>query len=102
MLRGWLDGDDVPAGLTIDTELRWALLQALVANGAAGAAEIEAELDRDRTASGEREAALARALVPTPEAKAETWRALTGDRRSCRTGCSARCCRASSTRPRSS
>ncbi len=45
---------------------------ALVAAGGAGratarpaAAEIDAELDRDRTASGEREAALARALLPT-------------------------------------
>ena len=55
----------MPAGLTIDTELRWTLLQSLVANGAAGADEIEAELDRDRTASGEREAAHAHALVPT-------------------------------------
>ena len=70
---------DVPDGLTIDTDLRWSLLQALVAHGAAGPAEIEAELDRDRTASGERAAALARALVPTPESKAETWRRLTGD-----------------------
>ena len=33
VLRGWLDGDGVPAGLIIDTELRWSLLQALVADG---------------------------------------------------------------------
>ena len=33
MLRGWLDGTEVPAGLTIDTELRWSVLAALVANG---------------------------------------------------------------------
>ena len=68
-----------PTGLAIDTELRWSLLSTLVAHGAAGPAEIEAELDRDRTASGERAAALARALVPTAESKAETWRRLTGD-----------------------
>ncbi|WP_091562315.1 aminopeptidase N [Micromonospora pattaloongensis] len=78
-LRGWLDGAEVPNGLTVDTELRWSVLQSLVAKGAADAAEIDAELARDRTASGEREAALARALVPTPEAKAEVWRQLTGD-----------------------
>jgi aminopeptidase N len=78
VLRGWLDGQGVPAGLAIDTELRWRLLQALVANGAAGEPEIQAELERDRTASGERQAALAGALVPTPESKAETWRRLTG------------------------
>ncbi|MGC5020631.1 aminopeptidase N [Micromonospora sp. DT47] len=77
-LRGWLDGADVPAGLTVDTELRWSILQSLVANGAAGAAEIEAELAGDRTASGEREAAYAHALVPTAENKAAVWAELTG------------------------
>ncbi len=55
------------------------MLSALVANGAAGPDAVEAELDRDRTASGERSAAQANALVPTPENKAETWRRLTGD-----------------------
>ncbi|WBB79600.1 aminopeptidase N [Micromonospora sp. WMMD882] len=77
-LRSWLDDTDVPAGLTIDTELRWTLLHALVANDRAGAAEIDAELTRDKTASGEREAAYAYALVPTPENKAAVWAQLTG------------------------
>src|SRR6185369_16394440 len=77
--RGWLDGEGIPAGLAIDTDLRWTLLSTLVAAGKAGPAEIQAELDRDRTASGERAAAQAQALVPTVEAKAETWRRLTGD-----------------------
>jgi aminopeptidase N len=79
VLRGWLDGVGVPPGLSIDTELRWSLLQTLVAAGEAGPTEIDAELDRDRTASGEREAALAGALVRTPESKAEVWRRLTTD-----------------------
>ncbi|MET7399987.1 aminopeptidase N [Dactylosporangium sp. NPDC005572] len=79
VLSGWLRGEDVPAGLTIQADLRWGILHALIANGAADPAEIEAELDRDRTASGERQAALARALVPTPESKAETWRRLVED-----------------------
>ncbi|MEU2613848.1 aminopeptidase N [Micromonospora sp. NPDC007271] len=77
-LRGWLDGGEVPAGLIVDTELRWTVLQSLVANGAAGAAEVDAELARDRTASGEREAAYAHALVPTVENKAAVWAQLTG------------------------
>jgi aminopeptidase N len=80
-LRGWLDGTGVPDGLAIDTELRWSLLSALVAQGTAGASDVEAELDRDRTASGERSAALASALIPTAESKAETWRRLTGPER---------------------
>jgi len=79
ILRGWLDGVDVPPGLAIDTELRWALVQTLVSCGAAGDDDIEAELDRDRTASGERQAAVARALLPTPESKTETWRRLVDD-----------------------
>ncbi|PZG20671.1 aminopeptidase N [Micromonospora craterilacus] len=78
VLRGWLDGTEVTTGLTIDTELRWSVLQALVANGVAGAAEIEAELTGDKTASGEREAAYAHALVPTEENKATVWAQLTG------------------------
>ena len=78
-LRGWLAGDNVPAGLTVDTELRWSLLQVLAATGAAGPAEIDAELAGDRTASGEREAAFARALVPTPANKADVWAQLTAD-----------------------
>jgi aminopeptidase N len=78
VLRGWLDGTGVPAGLTVDTELRWTVLQSLVANGVAGVAEIEAELAGDRTASGEREAAYAHALIPTAENKAAVWARLTG------------------------
>jgi aminopeptidase N len=79
VLRGWLDGVDVPTGLTVDTELRWTFLQALVAGGAGGDEQIDAELDADTTAGGEREAATARALRPTPQAKAEAWQLLVGD-----------------------
>ena len=46
----------------------------LVAIGAAGDAEIDAEAERDATATGVRRAATARALRPTEESKAETWR----------------------------
>jgi len=79
VLRDWLSGVNVPDGLRIDTDLRWSLLSTLIAHGAAAPEEIETELDRDRTASGERAAATARTLVPTAEAKAEAWRRLTGD-----------------------
>jgi aminopeptidase N len=75
-LKGWLAGS-APEGLSIDTELRWLVLQCVVANGGAGETEIEAELTEDRTASGERQAAIATALIPTPEAKEATWRRLT-------------------------
>ncbi|HEY8372310.1 MAG TPA: aminopeptidase N [Pseudonocardiaceae bacterium] len=74
VLRGWLDGTDRLPGLQVDTDLRWRLLQALVAHGVAGEEEIEAELQRDSTAAGRRQAERCRALLPTPEAKAEAWR----------------------------
>ncbi|MEV6924173.1 aminopeptidase N [Dactylosporangium sp. NPDC051485] len=79
VLAGWLRGEGVPAGLAIQADLRWGILHALIAAGAADPADIEAELDRDRTASGERQAALGRALVPSAESKAETWRRLVED-----------------------
>ncbi|MFR9805590.1 aminopeptidase N [Pseudonocardia sp. RS010] len=69
----WLEGRDVPEGLTVDTDLRWRLLHALAAHGRAGEEAIEAEHRRDATAAGERQAERARSLVPTPEAKAKAW-----------------------------
>ncbi|CAM00662.1 aminopeptidase N [Saccharopolyspora erythraea NRRL 2338] len=72
-MRGWLDGTAPLEGLTVDTDLRWGLLQALVAHGAAGEAEIDAELERDQTATGRRRAERARSLIPTPEAKEKAW-----------------------------
>ena len=79
VLRGLLDGSAPVPGLTVDAELRWTLVSALVAVGAAGDAEIEAELERDPTASGRRRYETARALRPTAEAKAEAWRRATED-----------------------
>jgi aminopeptidase N len=74
LLRGLLDGTaDVP-GLQVDTDLRWHLLHRLVLLGRAGDAEIEAELARDATSAGERQAATSRALRPSDSAKDEAWR----------------------------
>lgn len=73
VLRGWLDGTDPLEGLVVDTDLRWQLLQALVAHGAADESEIDAEFDRDPTATGRRRAERARALIPTAEAKERAW-----------------------------
>ncbi len=73
VLRGLLDGTRTIEGLVVDADARWALLMGLVAIGAAGAAEIDAEAERDATATGARRAATARALLPTKESKAETW-----------------------------
>ncbi|NEE01562.1 aminopeptidase N [Phytoactinopolyspora halotolerans] len=73
-LRALLNGsDDVLPGLTVDTELRWHLLQRLVIIGWAGDEDIDAELERDPTAAGERHAAYARAARPTEQAKMDAW-----------------------------
>jgi aminopeptidase N len=72
-LAGWLTGKGVPEGLTVDTDLRWRLLQALTAHGVVGEDEIAAEQERDATATGRRQAERARALLPTAAAKERAW-----------------------------
>ena len=73
-LRGLFDGTGTLEGLEVDTDLRWRLLQALIAHGGGGETAISAEVERDPTATGLRQAERARALVATPEAKAIAWR----------------------------
>jgi len=77
LLAGLLDGSQQVAGLTVDTELRWALLTRLVAKGRAVEAAIEAELARDNTNTGRKHAAACRAAIPDAGRKAEAWRLLT-------------------------
>ncbi len=76
LLAGLLDGSAHVDGLEVDTELRWRLLQRLASRGAAGPAEIDAELGRDPTDAGERRAATCRAAIPSAEAKAAAWQAI--------------------------
>jgi aminopeptidase N len=78
-VRGLLDGSTAPEGLAVDDDLRWAIVQTLSALGAIGVDEIDAELERDPSAAGQRQAATARALQPTAEAKAEAWRTAVED-----------------------
>jgi aminopeptidase N len=76
-LAGLLSGAATLDGLSVDTDLRWALLHRLISRGVAGADAIDAELARDATDAGERHAATCRAAVPSAEAKRETWETLT-------------------------
>jgi aminopeptidase N len=73
-IQALLNGTERLDGLAVDDELRWAMVQSLAANGAADQDMIAAELERDPSAAGQRHAATARAMRPTPEAKAEAWR----------------------------
>ncbi|MTD13478.1 aminopeptidase N [Nakamurella sp. YIM 132087] len=79
IVQGWWDGSAPLPGLTVDTDLSWTLLGALVAHGAAGTAEIDAAEQADSTASGQRRATTARALVPTAENKEALWERLMRD-----------------------
>jgi aminopeptidase N len=72
-LRGLLDGSAPVAGLTVDAELRWHLWHALAAHGQATAAELDAELARDTTASGRAGHATAMASRPDSQVKAAAW-----------------------------
>ncbi|MEU4695011.1 aminopeptidase N [Actinoplanes sp. NPDC023714] len=78
-LRGWLAAENVPQGLTVDADLRWLIQYRLAVLGAAGPGEIDAELGRDRSASGEQWAARCRAALPDPAAKEAAWNAVVAD-----------------------
>ncbi|MGW3605658.1 aminopeptidase N [Micromonospora sp. NPDC005161] len=78
LLTGWLAGRDVPTGLKVDAELRWLVLRRLVVLGAAGAAEIDAEVAADRSATGAERAARCRAALPDPAAKQAAWDIIVG------------------------
>jgi len=78
-LAGWRSGGSPLPGLTVDADLSWTLLGALVAHGTAGAADIDAAAAADPTASGERRATGVRALIPDAQNKAAVWERLIGD-----------------------
>ncbi|MCQ1995230.1 aminopeptidase N [Arthrobacter sp. zg-Y1171] len=75
-LAGLFTGEQSLEGLAVDADLRWELLTGLVAGGRLGTADIDAELERDATATGALAAAMARAAIPTAEAKAAAWEAI--------------------------
>jgi aminopeptidase N len=72
-VRSMLDGK--VAGLTVDADFRWHLINTLVERGAATLQEVEAELERDNTANGQRYAAFARAAFPSPDVKEKAFAA---------------------------
>jgi len=78
-LSDWLDGDTVPGGPDLDPELRWQILGRLAVLGAASSADIDAELARDSSATGQEGAARCRAALPDPDAKQAAWDALFGE-----------------------
>jgi aminopeptidase N len=77
LLAGLLDGTASVPGLTVDAELRWALLLRLATTGRARDPQIDAEVARDSTDEGRRHALACRAAIGDAAHKAAAWRLLT-------------------------
>ena len=75
-VAGILDGTFAVDGLSVDQDLRWALVTALARAGRFNDADIDAELERDNTIEGKEKAAAARVAQPTADAKAAGWSAI--------------------------
>ncbi len=71
--QGLLDGDLVLNGLQIDNNMRWNIVIAQAAAGAITAEAIDAELAARDTTENRQFAIMAKAAIPTPEAKAWAW-----------------------------
>ncbi len=69
VLASLRSGETSLAGLEIDTDLSWELLEGLVLVGHAGEAEIAEALAADDTSNGQQAAARARATIATPAGK---------------------------------
>ncbi|WP_093784617.1 aminopeptidase N [Actinacidiphila guanduensis] len=78
-LRGWYESGEIPGVAPLDPGLRWRLLLRLCVLGAAGPADIDAELDRDPSATGREGAARCRAALPDSAAKEAAWQAMFHD-----------------------
>lgn len=72
-IAAWLADGTVPGGPEIDPELRWRILARLAVLGAVDEATIDAELERDPSATGQEGAARCRAALPNAETKAAAW-----------------------------
>jgi aminopeptidase N len=75
-LRRWSDGQTGVAGLTVDAELRWGVLERRAALGALDQDEIAAAFAADRSAAGAVHARRCEALRPDPAGKERAWQAL--------------------------
>ncbi|GAB4100246.1 aminopeptidase N [Sinomonas halotolerans] len=75
-VEGLLEGTRAVPGLAVDQDLRWEFVASLAAGGRIGVERIQTELDADSTSTGQVAAALARAALPTAEAKEEAWQAI--------------------------
>ncbi len=81
---GWLRwvgrADDGIKGFELDQEMRWSLVIKAMSHGLDGAeARLAAEIERDPSDRGQRNAKTARVAVPDREVKAAAWTAIRDD-----------------------
>jgi aminopeptidase N len=76
VLRGWLDA--APAGIDLDSDVRWRILVQLAGLGGTAASELDTALAADKTAATQVSHVHAVTSLPTPEAKALAWQMFTG------------------------
>jgi aminopeptidase N len=79
ILRALRSGSTVLPERPLDTDLHWDVLGGLVLLGEAGADDIEAQRDGDNTSNGHQAAARLHAMIPSAEAKADTFHRLITD-----------------------
>ncbi|HET6627968.1 MAG TPA: aminopeptidase N, partial [Nocardioidaceae bacterium] len=77
-LRGWLHGEQLPEGVVVDLDLQWKVLIRLATLGAVDRDELDAWLDRERTAQATVDHAHCLAALPDKAAKAYAWDRFSG------------------------
>ncbi|WP_316667426.1 aminopeptidase N [uncultured Propionibacterium sp.] len=80
LIAGWLNGEELPLGLAIDQDRRWAILTSLARLGVIDEERIEVETAIDQTISGAERAAGARSAMADADAKARAWELATATR----------------------
>ena len=76
IIEGLLNGKESLDGLEIDTDLRWELITSLAVGGKLSQDRIDAQLQQDNTANGQKAHAAAIAAIPEPKAKAKIFEKL--------------------------
>ncbi|GAA3527012.1 aminopeptidase N [Nocardioides daeguensis] len=78
-LERWAAGEDLPAGIVDDSDLRWKARRRLAEIGATDRAALDAALDAERSGATTVHHARAVSSLPTTEAKEFAWARATGE-----------------------
>ncbi len=72
LMHGWLNGEEVPSGLSVDADLRWRIIHELSRLGSS-LDLIDTEASRDPSVTGQEAALAARAANPSRDLKDWAW-----------------------------